>query len=55
MSTGNGTPRTLDWAQVDVFAERALEGNMLAIFTDATGLSDADMQALARENEPDTQ
>ncbi len=49
MSTGNGTPRTLDWAQVDVFAERALEGNMLAIFTDATGLTDAEMQALARE------
>lgn len=45
MSTG----RTFDWAQVDVFAERPLEGNMLAIFTDATGLSDGEMQALARE------
>ena len=39
----------LDYALVDVFAERALEGNMLAIFTDARGLSDAQMQALARE------
>ena len=38
-----------DWAQVDVFAERALEGNALAIFTDARGLSTAEMQALARE------
>ena len=49
MSTGLGTQRSLDWAQVDVFAERALEGNMLAIFTDARGLTDAEMQALARE------
>ncbi|MBS1820505.1 MAG: PhzF family phenazine biosynthesis protein [Acidobacteria bacterium] len=38
-----------DYAQVDVFAERPLEGNPLAIFTDARGLSDAEMQALARE------
>ena len=38
-----------DYAHVDVFAERPLEGNQLAIFTDARGLSDADMQALARE------
>jgi len=41
--------RELPWAQVDVFAEGPLEGNMLAIFTDATGLNDAEMQALARE------
>jgi trans-2,3-dihydro-3-hydroxyanthranilate isomerase len=34
---------------VDVFASRALEGNQLAVFTDARGLSDAEMQALARE------
>jgi trans-2,3-dihydro-3-hydroxyanthranilate isomerase len=43
------SPRTLDFAQVDVFAERALEGNALAIFTDARGLSTQQMQALARE------
>ncbi|SFR96638.1 trans-2,3-dihydro-3-hydroxyanthranilate isomerase [Granulicella pectinivorans] len=43
------TPRTLDYTQVDVFAERPLEGNMLAIFHDATGLTTAEMQALARE------
>ena len=42
-------PRAFDYAQVDVFAERALEGNMLGIFPDAWGLSDDEMQALARE------
>ncbi len=41
--------RTYDFAQVDVFAERALEGNALAIFTDALGLSSDEMQAIARE------
>jgi trans-2,3-dihydro-3-hydroxyanthranilate isomerase len=41
--------RAFEYAQVDVFAERPLEGNMLAIFTDARGLSDAEMQAIARE------
>ena len=41
--------RELDYAIVDVFAECPLEGNMLAIFTDGRGLSDAEMQALARE------
>jgi trans-2,3-dihydro-3-hydroxyanthranilate isomerase len=43
------TPRSFDYAQVDVFAERPLEGNALAIFTDARGLSTAEMQAIARE------
>lgn len=38
-----------DFAQMDVFAERPLEGNALAIFTDARGLSTAEMQSLARE------
>jgi trans-2,3-dihydro-3-hydroxyanthranilate isomerase len=38
-----------DFAQVDVFAENPLEGNALAIFTDARGLSSDEMQALARE------
>ncbi|HEY5212643.1 MAG TPA: PhzF family phenazine biosynthesis protein [Acidobacteriaceae bacterium] len=40
---------TLNYSVVDVFAERALEGNALAIFHDARGLSDDEMQALARE------
>jgi trans-2,3-dihydro-3-hydroxyanthranilate isomerase len=34
---------------VDVFSSRALEGNPVAVFTDARGLSDADMQAIALE------
>src|SRR4051812_35343966 len=33
----------------DVFTERALEGNALAVFTDARDLDDATMQKLARE------
>ncbi len=41
--------RMFDFAQVDVFAERPLEGNQLAIFSDARGLSCEEMQALARE------
>ena len=40
---------SLEYALVDVFAEQPLEGNMLAIFTDARGLSTEQMQALARE------
>ncbi len=38
-----------DFAQVDVFAENPLEGNALAIFADARGLSTSEMQAIARE------
>ena len=38
-----------DYAQVDVFAENPLEGNALAIFSDARGLSTEEMQAFARE------
>jgi trans-2,3-dihydro-3-hydroxyanthranilate isomerase len=38
-----------DFAQMDVFAEQPLEGNGLAIFTDARGLTTAEMQSLARE------
>jgi len=52
MSTFPGPPlpfRAFDYAQVDVFAEAPLAGNMLAIFTDARGLSSDEMQALARE------
>ena len=39
----------LNYAVVDVFAERALEGNALAIFTDARGLTTEQMQAIAVE------
>ena len=41
--------RAYDFAQMDVFAEQSLEGNALAIFTDARGLTTAEMRALARE------
>src|SRR5207244_7275050 len=34
---------------VDVFTDRALAGNQLAVFTDARGLDTETMQALARE------
>ena len=37
------------YSQLDVFAERPFEGNALAVFHDGSGLSDAEMQALARE------
>lgn len=40
---------TYDVEIVDVFAETPLAGNQLAVFTDAAGLSDAQMQAIARE------
>ena len=41
--------RELAYTVLDVFAERPLEGNPLAVFHDARGLSDAEMQAIARE------
>ena len=34
---------------VDVFTSRAFGGNQLAVFSDAAGISDAEMQALAHE------
>src|SRR5215467_9097124 len=40
---------TYKFIQLDVFTQTALAGNPLAIFPDARGLSDAEMQALARE------
>ena len=33
----------------DVFARKRFEGNQLAVFPDAAGMSDEEMQALARE------
>jgi trans-2,3-dihydro-3-hydroxyanthranilate isomerase len=42
-------PRRLAMAQWDVFTSKPLEGNSLAVFFDARGLSDAEMQAIARE------
>ena len=41
--------QTLRCVVVDVFTDRPLAGNQLAVFTDARGLDDGAMQALARE------
>src|SRR5437764_15221405 len=40
---------TYEFVQLDVFTQTPLSGNPLAIFPDARGLTDAEMQALARE------
>lgn len=42
-------PRRLAMVQWDVFSARPLEGNSLAVFLDGRGLSDAEMQSLAKE------
>ena len=39
----------LAFRQLDVFTSVPLEGNQLAVFTDGRGLSDEQMQAIARE------
>ncbi len=41
--------RRFPFVQVDVFTSRAFEGNSLAVFLDGRGLSEEEMQALARE------
>jgi trans-2,3-dihydro-3-hydroxyanthranilate isomerase len=41
--------RTYEFVQLDVFTQTPLSGNPLAIFPEARGLNDAEMQALARE------
>jgi trans-2,3-dihydro-3-hydroxyanthranilate isomerase len=41
--------RRLHFVQIDVFASVPLQGNPLAVFTDAGRLSDTEMQSIARE------
>src|ERR1044071_5755772 len=41
--------RTYRYLHLDVFTDKALEGNQLAVFTDGRGLSDAEMQTITRE------
>jgi trans-2,3-dihydro-3-hydroxyanthranilate isomerase len=41
--------RTYEFVQLDVFTQKPLAGNPLAIFPDGRGLNDGEMQALARE------
>ncbi|HEY2168776.1 MAG TPA: PhzF family phenazine biosynthesis protein [Candidatus Angelobacter sp.] len=45
----SNTKRRLPFVQVDVFTSVPLEGNQLAVFADGSSLSDAEMQAIARE------
>ena len=46
---GERAAPTWRYVVVDVFAAAPLEGNQLAVFTDARGLTDEQMQRLARE------
>jgi trans-2,3-dihydro-3-hydroxyanthranilate isomerase len=48
-ASGPEKSRQFGFVKVDVFSSRALKGNQLAVFTDARGLRDPEMQALARE------
>ena len=41
--------KRLAMVQLDVFSSQPLEGNPLAVFSDGRGLSDGEMQAIARE------
>ncbi|MGO9126981.1 MAG: PhzF family phenazine biosynthesis protein [Terriglobales bacterium] len=45
----NTTARRFPFVQVDVFSSQPFEGNSLAVFPDARGLSDQEMQAIAKE------
>ena len=47
--TVSNAKRSFSLVKVDVFTSVALEGNQLAVFTDARGLSDGEMQSIARE------
>jgi trans-2,3-dihydro-3-hydroxyanthranilate isomerase len=49
MNSMSNAKRRLPFVQVDVFTSVPLEGNQLAVFTDGSNLSDAEMQALAKE------
>ena len=42
-------PASYDFVQLDVFTQMPLAGNPLAIFTDARGLTDKQMQGPAHE------
>lgn len=49
MNPMSNMKRRLPFVQVDVFTSVPLEGNQLAVFADGRGLTDAEMQALAKE------
>ena len=45
----NSAKRRLAMAQWDVFSATPFEGNSLAVFLDGRGISDAEMQLVAKE------
>jgi trans-2,3-dihydro-3-hydroxyanthranilate isomerase len=45
----SNSKRRLSFVQMDVFTSVPLEGNQLAVFADGRSLSDAEMQAIAKE------
>ena len=47
--TSSPSLRRFSLTQVDVFTARPFEGNQLAVFPDATDLTDSEMQSIARE------
>lgn len=49
MISSGKTKRSYRYRVVDVFTDRPLEGNPLAVFPDASGIDDATMQGIARE------
>jgi trans-2,3-dihydro-3-hydroxyanthranilate isomerase len=49
MTATSESPRRFPFTQVDVFSSKPLEGNPLAVFFDGRGLTDDEMQAIARE------
>ncbi|PYV75102.1 MAG: PhzF family phenazine biosynthesis protein [Acidobacteria bacterium] len=49
MTATSANPRRFSFTQFDVFSSNPLEGNPLAVFPDGRGLSDDQMQAIARE------
>ena len=49
MNPMSNSKRRLPFVHVDVFTSVPLEGNQLVVFPDGNGLSDAEMQALAKE------
>ena len=49
MNSMSNSKRRLPFTQVDVFTSVPLEGNQLAVFADGSSLSDAEMQAIAKE------
>jgi len=48
-SAASTAGRRFPYVQIDVFTSQRLAGNQLVVFTDARGLTDSDMLALARE------